>query len=281
MNLIKSNHCVDSDRRFASETPSAGPDTEAPLAINASGFSRMLPPLLSVIAGSADVTSFLGLGLFSAHVTGNLVILTAHIVAREGDKACLALSLPLFVLVLGLTRLLVAGLEAIDIRSLQPLLLLEVLMLSGSFILCLPSHHDRDPLARNIVVAGQLTVAAMAVQNALGQLSSPKAPATAVMTTNLTRFIMDEGEALWGHGPAEKAEARRRANDTWPVIIGFTAGAGLGAACFAAVGPKALALPAGLALLALVMSLAARSQADSKGGLLRRIQERGAKYESS
>ena len=274
MNLLKRNHCVDSDRRFASETPSADPATKAPSAINAPGFARMLPPLLSVIAGSSDVTSFLGLGLFSAHVTGNLVILTAHIVAREGDKACLALSLPLFILVLGLTRLLVAGLETLNIGSLRPLLLLQFLMLGGSFILCLPSDHNRDPSARNLVVAGQLTVAAMTVQNALGQLSSPKAPATAVMTTNLARFIMDAGGALLGHDPAEKAEARRRANDTWPVIIGFTAGAGLGAACFAAVGPKALVLPAGLALLALVMSLAARPQADSNDCSLRKIQER-------
>ncbi len=275
MNLqILRNHCVDSDRRFASETPRAGPDTKGSASqIHAPVFARMLPPVLSVIAGSADVTSFLGLGLFSAHVTGNLVILTAHLVAREGDAACLALSVPLFILVLGLTRLLVAGLEAHDIGSLRPLLLLQFLMLGGSFILCLPSDH-RDPSTRSMVVAGQLSVAAMAVQNALGQLSLRGAPSTAVMTTNLTRFIMDAGGALLGHDPAEKAEARRRANDTWPVIIGFTAGAGLGAACFAAVGPKALVLPAGLALLALVMSLAARPQADSNDCSLRKIQER-------
>jgi len=78
------------------------------------------------------------------------------------------------------------------------------------------------------------------------------------MTTNLTRFIMDAGEALLGHDPAEVAEARHRAKDTWPVIVGFTAGAGLGAACFAVAGLKSLGLPAGLALLALVMSLAAK-----------------------
>src|SRR5260370_18152529 len=137
----------------------------------------MLHTLLRVIAGSSDVTSFLGLGWFGAHVTGNLVILTAHIVAREGDKACLALSLPLFILVLGLTRLLVAGLETLNIGSLLPLLLLQFLMLGGSFILCLPSDHNRDPSARNLVVAGQLTVAAMTVQDALGHLSSPLRPA--------------------------------------------------------------------------------------------------------
>ena len=43
---------------------------------------EVLPTVLSVTAGSADVISFLGLGsLFVAHITGNLVILAAHIVA--------------------------------------------------------------------------------------------------------------------------------------------------------------------------------------------------------
>jgi uncharacterized membrane protein YoaK (UPF0700 family) len=226
--------------------------------IHASRCARLLPAVLSVIAGSTDVTSFLGLGLFSAHVTGNLVILAAHIVARRADNACLVLSVPLFILVLGLTRLLVAGLEALDLSSLRPLLMLQFLMLSGSFVLGLASGHHPAPEARGILLAGQLSVAAMAIQNGLGELSLHGAPSTAVMTTNLTRFIMDAGEALLGHDPAEVAEARHRAKDTWPVIVGFTAGAGLGAACFAAAGLKSLGLPAGLALLALVMSLAVK-----------------------
>jgi uncharacterized membrane protein YoaK (UPF0700 family) len=47
--------------------------------IHASSCVKLLPTVLSVIAGTADVTSFLGLGLFSSHVTGNLVILAAHL----------------------------------------------------------------------------------------------------------------------------------------------------------------------------------------------------------
>ena len=218
----------------------------------------LLPALLSVIAGSTDVTSFLGVGLFSSHVTGNLVILAAHVVARRADNACLVLSVPLFILVLGLTRLLVAGLEALDLSSLRPLLLLQFLMLGGSFVLGLASGPHPAPEAPGIIVAGQLSVAAMAVQNALVELSLRGSPTTAVITTNLTRFIMDAGEALLGRDPGEVAEARHRAKDTWPVIVGFTAGAGLGAACFAAAGLKSLGLPAGLALLALVMSLAVK-----------------------
>ena len=40
----------------------------------------LLPTLLSLIAGSADAIGFIGLGgLFTAHVTGNLVVLAAHV----------------------------------------------------------------------------------------------------------------------------------------------------------------------------------------------------------
>jgi uncharacterized membrane protein YoaK (UPF0700 family) len=224
--------------------------------IHGSRCERLLPALLSVIAGSADVTSFLGLGLFSAHVTGNLVVLIAQILGQGTGAACLILSVPIFILVLVLTRLLVAGLEALGIGSLRPLLLVQFLMLGGAFVLCLVPDHPRETDAGNTLIAGQLVVAAMAVQNALVQLSLRGAPSTAVMTTDLTRFIMDAGEVFLGHDPVEVAEARRRANHTWPVIIGFIAGAGLGAVCFATGGLKSLCLPAGLALLALVLSLA-------------------------
>jgi uncharacterized membrane protein YoaK (UPF0700 family) len=226
--------------------------------IHVSRSARLLAVVLSVIAGSADVTSFLGLGLFSAHVTGNLVIFTAHVVAGAADNARLILSLPIFLLVLALTRLLAAGLEALGIDSLRPLLLFQFLILGGSFVLGLASGGHPAPAERGMMVAGQLSVAAMAVQNALVQLSLDGSPPTAVMTTNLTRFILDAGEALLRHDAAEVAEARQRARHTWPIIIGFIAGAGLGAACYAAAGLKSLGLPAGLALLALAMSLVAK-----------------------
>ncbi len=231
-----------------------GPASQIP----GSRCESLLPALLSVIAGSADVTSFLGLGLFTAHITGNLVILIAQILGRGTGATCLVLAVPIFVLVLVLTRLLVAGLEALDISSLRPLLLLQFLLLGGAFVLCLHAEPHPYPEARSTLIAGQLAVAAMAVQNALVQLSLPGAPATGVMTTDLTWFIMDAGEVLLAQDPAGVVVARQRANRTWPVIIGFIAGAGLGAACFAVAGLKSLALPAALAFLALLMSLTCR-----------------------
>jgi uncharacterized membrane protein YoaK (UPF0700 family) len=103
-----------------------------------------------------------------------------------------------------------------------------------------------------------LGVSAMAVQNALTQISLKAAPSTAVMTTNITRFTMDVGEVLLGRDPDDVAKARSRAKHTWPAIVGFAVGCGLDAAFEAAVGLWSLALPVGLALLALAMGLAAK-----------------------
>ena len=77
------------------------------------------------------------------------------------------------------------------------------------------------------------------------------------MTTNVTRFMMDVGEVLLGRDPDKVAKARSRAKNTWPLIVGFTVGCGTGAACESAVGLWSLALPTGLALVALAMGLAA------------------------
>ncbi len=48
---------------------------------------------------------------------------------------------------------------------------------------------------------------------------------------------------------------------TWPVILGFTVGCGLGSAGEATFGAWCLALPTGLALLAVVMSFSGTARA--------------------
>jgi uncharacterized membrane protein YoaK (UPF0700 family) len=226
--------------------------------VDSSRGMKLLPALLSIIAGSVDAIGFLGLGgLFTAHVTGNLVILAAHLVSGGTAAAAPMLSVPVFTLALGLTKLLASGLEAIGRTSLAPLLLLQLLLLTGFLVLCVSTGPHFDPDAPIAILAGMFGVSAMAVQNALVQISLKGAPSTAVMTTNITHFMMDAGEVVLGREPAEVAKARSRANSTWPAILGFAVGCGLGAACEAAIGLTSLALPTGLALLALAMGLTA------------------------
>jgi uncharacterized membrane protein YoaK (UPF0700 family) len=230
--------------------------------IDGSPALKLLPVVLSVIAGSADVISFLGLsGLFVAHITGNLIILAARLVTNVRVGVAPILSVPVFILALALTRVLTAVLEAKKIASLQVMLLLQFALLAGflAFGIAAGSHADAD--AAVAVWSGMLGVSAMAVQNALVQISVKGAPSTAVMTTNITRFTMDIGEVLLGTDPGEVAAARRRASHTWPAIVGFAAGGAAGAALFAAVGISSMALPAGGALVALVgIHLAGRTR---------------------
>jgi uncharacterized membrane protein YoaK (UPF0700 family) len=224
---------------------------------------KLLPAVLSLTAGSVDVISFLGLGgLFTAHVTGNLVILAAHLVSGSGAPVAPMLSVPVFVASLGLTRLLAGALESIGFASLRPLLLLQFLLLAGFFVLCASAGPRIDPDTTKAILAGMLGVSAMAVQNALVQISLKGAPSTAVMTTNITRFMMDVGDVLLGRKPADVAKARDRATRTWPAIVGFAIGCGLGATCEAAIGLRSLALPAGLALLAVAMGMTANLEGD-------------------
>jgi len=221
----------------------------------------MLPAVLSIIAGSVDAISFLGLGgLFTAHVTGNLVVLVAHLAAGSRAPVANILSVPVFVAALGLTRLLASVLERIGFASLRPLLLLQLLLLVGFLALCASAGARVDLHTARAILAGMFGVSAMAVQNALVQISLKDVPSTAVMTTNITHFMMDIGEVLFGRKLSDVAKARARAMLTWPAIVGFAIGSGLGATCEAAIGLTSLALPVALAVLAVAVGMNANTE---------------------
>lgn len=221
--------------------------------------SRALPFVLSLIAGSTDIIGFLGLnGLFTSHITGNLVVLAAHIVAGDPTIFSYVLSVPIFMLVLFLTRVLAGGLEQIGVSTLRPLLLLQLFFLAAFLSVCLVAGPWRDANAILAVSAGMFGVAAMAVQNALVQISLTNTPTTAVMTTNVTHFMLDLGEALVGRDDAKVARARAHAMHTLPVIVGFTIGCVFGATFEAAAGLWSLTLPTGLAVLAFAMGFGER-----------------------
>src|SRR6202453_827649 len=93
---------------------------------------KLLPAVLSLTAGSVDVISFRLLGgLFTAHITGNLVILASHIVNGGDAPGAPMLSAPVCTGVRVFQRLLVGGLESLGLASLRPLLLLQLLLLAS------------------------------------------------------------------------------------------------------------------------------------------------------
>ena len=142
--------------------------------------------------------------------------------------------------------------------SLRPLLLLlQVLLLAVFLVLCAPASPV-DPNAGKALLGCMLGVSAMAVQNALVQVSITGAPATAVMTTNTTRFAMDLGEVLMAADRAQASKAAIRAKRTLPSIVAFVVGCGLGAGCQVVIGLWSLLLPTALAFVALGLAFGTR-----------------------
>lgn len=217
--------------------------------------NKSLPFLLSVVAGSTDTICFLGLnGLFTAHITGNVVVLAANVVTGKPAFVSYLISVPVFMLVLYVTRVLALAIERIGLPPLRPLLLIQLLCLVVCLELCVFVGPWSDPQAVLAIVAGMFAVSAMAVQNALAQISFRSVPSTAVMTTNVTHFILDLSELVHARDETARAPARDRASRTWPVIAGFVLGCALGALYQAIAGLWSLSLPTGLALLALVIA---------------------------
>jgi uncharacterized membrane protein YoaK (UPF0700 family) len=217
----------------------------------------LLPAVLSTTAGAVDVIGFLALGgLFTAHITGNVVILAAHYVIGGFCEVGPLLAVPVFVAVLGVVTLASVAVESAGYSSRRGLLVLHAGLLAGCLGLGAgfgPFPDADRPLA---VFAGMLAVAAMATQNALVRLDLPGVPSTAVMTTNITQLSVDLATLTRGLGkPDDLASARRRATATLPCIVGFVAGCAAGACLEVVFGFWALALPVALALIAVPLGV--------------------------
>src|SRR5215468_7278819 len=161
---------------------------------NASDLLRLearLPPLLSVIAGMVDLTGFFTLGhIFTAHVTGNLVVAAAAAVHRGPFNVAQALAIPVFMLALALVWLIarVSHRRGPSLASL--LLLIQFLLLTGVLIFSIVAKPSADTQGLIAGIAAMIAVSAMACQYALLRLAIPGAISTAVMTGNLTNTVL-------------------------------------------------------------------------------------------
>ena len=213
----------------------------------------LLPIVLSTTAGAVDVIGFLALGgLFTAHITGNVVVLAAHYVIGGFSEVGPLLAVPVFMAVLGLVTAGSVVAERAGRRSRRDLLVLHGCLLAG----CLgfgaafgPFADAERPLA---VLVGMLAVAAMAVQNALVKLALPGSPSTAVMTTNITQVTVDLATLVGGLGtPDDLARSRDRVGAILPCVVGFVCGCAAGAILEVHFALWSLTLPVALAVLAI------------------------------
>jgi len=209
---------------------------------------------LAFVAGFVDAAAFIALtGLFTAHVTGNFVLLGAELVSTSSGVVAKLLALPVFVLAVAATRLLALSLERRGAAPLRWLFGLEILLLAGFCFAGLALSPLGSPDGAAAVSVGMLGVAAMGVQNAIGRLGLPHLPATTVMTINVTQAVIDLVDLARG-AVAPEGPARGRMRRMLPAVLAFAVGALAGAFGVAAWSFGCLAIPI-VALGALVLRL--------------------------
>src|ERR1700756_481656 len=119
----------------------------------------LLPVVLSTMAGAVDVIGFLTLGgLFTAHITGNLVIVVAHYLTCRFGQVGPLLSVPVFITVLGVVTSIFANKQTRLTRRI--LLVLQAVLLAAFLWLGVEFGPFANPDAGTGIVVGMLGVAA-------------------------------------------------------------------------------------------------------------------------
>jgi uncharacterized membrane protein YoaK (UPF0700 family) len=217
---------------------------------DASGLSpweKRLPTLLSVIAGMVDLISYLTLGnIFTAHITGNLVVIAALAVRGGRVNAAQVLAIPAFIFAVAATWLVAKASGRRGSGLARLLLLIQFLLLAGVLILSVITKPAANPHGLMAGIAVMIAVSAMACQFALLRLALPLAPSTAVMTGNLTNTVLSYLDMLprterLMPGDAEKLKRSLH------LLIGFFAGCVIAAAAVSCLGEWAWSIPVALA----------------------------------
>ncbi|MDY0871492.1 YoaK family protein [Dongia rigui] len=204
--------------------------------------SPYLAPLRAFTAGFVDTVGFVALfGLFTAHVTGNFVLIGASIAEFHGGIIAKLIALPVFILVVALTHLYVTHRQRRDANPIAALTLFEAFFLAAFMAAGLaagPFTNSDSPVA---IATGMLAVTAMAIQNAGARTVFANLSPTTVMTGNVTQIVIDVVDLI--ATPAKAPEAKTRLRKMLPPVLAFASGALAGGLGYVHVGFWALLLP--------------------------------------
>ncbi|SCX74603.1 YoaK family protein [Variovorax sp. EL159] len=210
--------------------------------------------LLAFTAGFVDTLGFVALfGLFTAHVTGNFVLIGAAM-GGSGHSGVVGklLALPAFVLGVAATRLFQLSRERRGLDTAAPLLgtqLICLLAFMGAGVWAGPFVSGNGVPA---IAVGLMGVLAMSIQNTAARSVFSKLTPSTVMTGNVTQLVMDLVD-IATRAPG-MAGASARVHKAWPPVAAFAVGSLGGGLGYAHAGFWALLVPC-VALAALLQLL--------------------------
>jgi uncharacterized membrane protein YoaK (UPF0700 family) len=205
-----------------------------------------LPLTLSVIAGMVDLTGFFMLGnIFTAHITGNLVVASALVVRGGPLNPAQLLAIPVFIVALGLVWLIAEVSNRKGPSLVRLLLVVQFLLLVAVLVFSVVEKPSSDPHGVLAVITALIAVSAMACQYALLRLGLPGAISTAVMTGNLTNTVLSIMDALSRGHPLMSADGGRLKRSLY-LLFGFLVGCVIAAMAISTMGEWVWSLPVAL-----------------------------------
>jgi uncharacterized membrane protein YoaK (UPF0700 family) len=207
-----------------------------------------LAALLSATAGAVDVIGFQTLGLFTAHITGNIVVVAAEVVSSGSPRRLQILAIPVFMAAVATTWLIAAPRRRRGLAVAKPLLLLQCLLIGGVLLTSVFGREDMKLSGAAQASAALLAVSAMACQFATLRLALPGIPSTGVMTGNLTQIVLSALDTKWPKQSNDVAEEQlAKAGRSF---VAFVLGCTGGALAVSWIKPWAWCLPFATSILA-------------------------------
>jgi uncharacterized membrane protein YoaK (UPF0700 family) len=218
-----------------------------------------LPTVLSFNGGYVDTAGYLALqGLFTAHVTGNFVTIGAALVFGTSGIVAKLLALPVFCVVIIVTRLVSFYLPA-RWPVLETMLTLKLLLLMVAALVAIAMGPFTNGDGAPAIIMGMTLVSAMAIQNAVHRIHMSTAPPTTLMTGTTTQMMIDIADLIRGVPGAAGDAMRSRLRRMSVAVASFATGAAAGALLFHAIGSWCFVLPPGVALLARITANSSQS----------------------
>ncbi|RKT21591.1 uncharacterized membrane protein YoaK (UPF0700 family) [Paraburkholderia sp. RAU2J] len=202
--------------------------------------------ILALIAGYVDTVGFIALfGLFTAHVTGNFVLIGADVAGVGQGVLLKLLAFPSFIVGIAMSSVLFKILERSHAaQAASALYLLQAALLLAFLVTGMLARPITNATAAMVLVCGVLGTMAMGVQNARGRLLQVTGLPNTVMTGNVTQIVLDVIELIHrGTRGRHGQQVRERLQWTLAAMSGFAGGAILGALAFVNLSFIAIALP--------------------------------------
>lgn len=199
---------------------------------------KRLSPLLAAIAGMVDITGYLTMGhVFTAHVTGNLVLIAADVARDTPLRVTQVAILPTFMFAVAAAWGVVRVASRKGASPILAILWIQLVLLA------------LVPVVGNELGALVATTA-MGFQFAMLRLTMPGTPSTGVMTGNVVNSVISLLDSLNKEGVAREA-SREKLRHATAVLAGFFGGCVIAGLSVKVIGHATWLLPITLSAYAL------------------------------